>query len=137
MAAQYDPRVISRKAKPCRELLCEYAFRPVAHLVVLALLPFGTPPPLVVCASAATGIAGAVELARGHFLLAALLVQAKTVLDNADGQLARAANRVTPLGRYTRGRATREGLQLGFAAVTPPEIRRGVRELAAALEEVR
>lgn len=100
MAPQYDPCVISRKAKPCRELLCEYAFRPVAQLVVLALLPLRTPPPLVVCASAATGIAGAVELARGHFLLAALLLQAKTVLDNADGQLARASGRVTAFGRY-------------------------------------
>ncbi|HMA40604.1 MAG TPA: PLP-dependent aminotransferase family protein [Gemmatimonadales bacterium] len=44
---------------------------------------------------------------------------------------------VTPLSRYRRGRAGWNGLQLGFAAVAPPEIRRGVRELAAALEEVR
>jgi GntR family transcriptional regulator/MocR family aminotransferase len=44
---------------------------------------------------------------------------------------------VTPLSRYRRGRAGRNGLQLGFAAVAPPEIRRGVRELAAALKEVR
>ena len=92
--------MIARKQKPCREYLCEYAFRPAAHLVVLALLPLRVPPPAVVCVSAATGIAGAVEIARGHLLLAALLVQLKTVLDNADGQLARAANRVTPLGRY-------------------------------------
>ena len=41
---------------------------------------------------------------------------------------------VTPLSRYSRGCLTREGLQLGFAAVDPSEIRRGVRELAAALE---
>lgn len=92
--------MIARKQKPCRELLCEYAFRPAAHVVVLALLPLRVPPPAVVCASAATGVLGAVEIARGNFLLAALLVQAKTVLDNADGQLARAAGRVTPLGRY-------------------------------------
>jgi len=44
---------------------------------------------------------------------------------------------VTPLSRYTRGRVVREGLQLGFAAVDPKEIRRGVRELAAALEGIR
>lgn len=44
---------------------------------------------------------------------------------------------VTPLSRYTRGKVAREGLQLGFAAVDPKEIRRGVRELAVALEEVR
>jgi GntR family transcriptional regulator/MocR family aminotransferase len=41
---------------------------------------------------------------------------------------------VTPLSRYRRGRAAREGLQLGFAAVDAHEIRRGVLELAAALE---
>jgi GntR family transcriptional regulator/MocR family aminotransferase len=42
---------------------------------------------------------------------------------------------VTPLSRYCRGRMAREGLQLGFAAVDAAEIRRGVRELAVALEE--
>jgi GntR family transcriptional regulator/MocR family aminotransferase len=51
-----------------------------------------------------------------------------------------AANRgveVIPLSRYNHGRsAVREGLQLGFAAVDGNEIRRGVRELAIAIEEV-
>lgn len=42
---------------------------------------------------------------------------------------------VTPLSRYRRGAAAREGLQLGFAAVAPPEIRRGVADLAAALAD--
>lgn len=41
---------------------------------------------------------------------------------------------VTPLSRYSRGAPAREGLQLGFAAVDAREIRRGVRELAIALE---
>lgn len=41
---------------------------------------------------------------------------------------------VIPLSRYTRGNALREALQMGFAAVDPPEIRRGVQELAVALE---
>jgi len=41
---------------------------------------------------------------------------------------------VTPLSRYTRGRTNREGLQLGFAAVEPREIERGVEELALALQ---
>ena len=48
----------------------------------------------------AFGVAGAVELARGHLVVAALLVQAKTVFDNADGQLARLTGRVTAFGRY-------------------------------------
>jgi GntR family transcriptional regulator/MocR family aminotransferase len=41
---------------------------------------------------------------------------------------------VTPLSHSSRGRLAREGVQLGFAAVDETEIRRGVRELAAALE---
>jgi GntR family transcriptional regulator / MocR family aminotransferase len=41
---------------------------------------------------------------------------------------------VFPLSRYTRGKLTREGLQLGFAAVDAREIRRGVENLATALE---
>lgn len=81
-------------------MLCERVFRPLAHLVVLALLPLRVPPPAVVLASGATGIAGAVALARGQLIAAALLIQLKTVLDNADGQLARLSGRVTLLGRY-------------------------------------
>jgi len=80
--------------------VCELVFRPLAHVVVLALAPVRVPPPAVVLASAACGVVGAVELARGHLVVAALLVQAKTVLDNADGQLARLTGRVTVFGRY-------------------------------------
>ena len=46
---------------------------------------------------------------------------------------------VTPLAWYTRGRrlrVIREGLHLGFAAIDVPEIRRGVRDLAIALESL-
>ena len=51
----------------------------------------------------------------------------------------RAAERgveVVPLRRYAHGRVRREGLVLGFAAVDSQELRRGVEELAHALEEV-
>jgi GntR family transcriptional regulator/MocR family aminotransferase len=41
---------------------------------------------------------------------------------------------VTPLSRYAIGPAVQPGLQLGFAAVDAVEIRRGVRDLAIALE---
>jgi archaetidylinositol phosphate synthase len=90
----------SRKARAGTDYVCEWLFRPLAHVVVLALAPLRVPPPLVVCASGAAGVAGAVELARGHLLVAALLVQLKTVLDNADGQLARLTARVSSFGRY-------------------------------------
>ena len=44
---------------------------------------------------------------------------------------------VVPLSRYDRSQPKRKGLLLGFAAGIPNEIRRGVRELAIALEDVR
>jgi hypothetical protein len=40
---------------------------------------------------------------------------------------------VIPLSRYGPGRAITGGLQIGFAALEPKEIRRGVHELAIAL----
>ena len=58
---------------------------------------------------------------------------------DAESAAASAAKRgvgVTPLGRYGGGAAgtESEGLQLGFAAIDEREIRRGVRDLAAALD---
>jgi GntR family transcriptional regulator/MocR family aminotransferase len=44
---------------------------------------------------------------------------------------------VIPLSWYERGRPKLKGLQLGFAATNPGEIRRGVRELAIALEAMK
>jgi archaetidylinositol phosphate synthase len=90
----------SRKPRQGKDLLCEWVFRPLAHVVVLALLPLRVPPPAVVLAGAGVGLAGAVEIGRHQFLAAALLLQLKTVLDNADGQLARLSGRVTAFGRY-------------------------------------
>jgi DNA-binding transcriptional MocR family regulator len=41
---------------------------------------------------------------------------------------------VTPVDRYSQGKVVPDGLQLGFAALDVQEIRRGVRDLAIALE---
>jgi phosphatidylglycerophosphate synthase len=90
----------SRKPTPTRELVAEAFYRPLAHLVVLALLPLRIPPTTVVLANLAAGLAGAAALAQGQFLAAAGLLVAKTVLDGADGALARASSRVTATGRY-------------------------------------
>jgi GntR family transcriptional regulator / MocR family aminotransferase len=43
---------------------------------------------------------------------------------------------VVPLSRYASGNSRREGLILGFAAVGPKELRRGVEELGRALSQV-
>ena len=89
-----------RKPREGIELLCELVFRPVAHVVARALLPLRVPPPAVVLAATATGLGAAVAVGRHAFLAAALLLQLKTVLDNADGQLARLSGRITAFGRY-------------------------------------
>ena len=79
-------------------------YRPLAHLVVLALLPLRVPPPAVVLAGAAAGIAAAFEIARGGLLAAAVLVVVKTILDGADGALARAAGCSRPRSGATSTR---------------------------------
>ena len=90
----------SRKPRRGTELVCEAVFRPLAHPLVLTLARLRVPPPLVVAAAGAAGVAAAVELGRGSLLAAALLVQLKTLLDNADGQLARLTGRTSAFGRY-------------------------------------
>jgi phosphatidylglycerophosphate synthase len=80
--------------------VCEKVFRPLAHPLVLVLVRLRVPPPVVVAASGAAGLAAAVGVGRGSFLGAALLVQLKTLLDNADGQLARLTGRTSAFGRY-------------------------------------
>ena len=89
-----------RKPREGFEPLCELVFRPAAHVVARPLMPLRVPPPAVVLAATATGAAAAVEIGRHAFLAAALLLQLKTVLDNADGQLARMSGRITAFGRY-------------------------------------
>jgi phosphatidylglycerophosphate synthase len=90
----------SGKERPARELVVEAFFGPLANLAVRALLPLRVPPPAVVLANAAAGFLAALALVGGELILAALLLQLKTLLDNADGQLARAAGRVSLVGRY-------------------------------------
>jgi archaetidylinositol phosphate synthase len=80
--------------------VCERIFRPLAHPLVLVLARLRVAPPLVVVAAGGAGIAAAVELGRGSLVVAAVLVQLKTLLDNADGQLARLMGRTSAFGRY-------------------------------------
>jgi GntR family transcriptional regulator/MocR family aminotransferase len=59
-------------------------------------------------------------------------------IDSKAARRAAAARKVEviPLRIYSRGPMHREGLQMGFAAVNVQEIRRGVHQLALALEEL-
>ena len=90
----------SRKPRNGTELVCEKVFRPLAHPLVLLFARLRVPPPVVVAAAGVAGLAAAVELGRGSLIAAALLVQLKTLLDNADGQLARLTGRISAFGRY-------------------------------------
>ena len=94
MTARTEPR------RAGRELVLELVFRPLSNVLVRPLLRAGVPPTAVVLANTATGVAAALLLARGELVAAAWLLQLKTLLDNTDGQLARAAGRVTLAGRY-------------------------------------
>lgn len=87
-----------RRSRP--ELLAELAFGPLASSLVRILLPLRVPPPLVVLANGVAGVVGAYLVARGQLVGAALFLQLKTVLDNADGRLARRSGRTSALGRY-------------------------------------
>ncbi len=61
----------------------------------------------------------------------------KGISEKAAAKAAKSRNvDVTPLGAYSRQPLPRQGLQLGFAAVDSREIRRGVRDLAIALESL-
>jgi GntR family transcriptional regulator / MocR family aminotransferase len=57
--------------------------------------------------------------------------------ESAAAACARRNVEVVPLSIYSHGNAAATGLQLGFAAVDPKEIRRGVQDLAIALEAAR
>ncbi|HXG77676.1 MAG TPA: CDP-alcohol phosphatidyltransferase family protein [Gaiellaceae bacterium] len=88
------------KPRPAPELLVSLVFRPAAERLVGPFVRLGVPPPAVVLANALAGLAAALAIATGDSLAAALLLQLKTLLDGADGHLARATGRVTLLGRY-------------------------------------
>jgi archaetidylinositol phosphate synthase len=83
-----------------RELVVAGFFGPVVNALVALLLPLRVPPAAVVLANAAAGLLAAVALGLDALVVAALLLQLKTVLDNADGRLARASGRASLLGRY-------------------------------------
>lgn len=90
----------TRKARPGTEWLCESVFRPLAHQVVRPLAKRQVNPAHVVLFHTALGLYAAYLIKQGKRLTPALLLQIKTILDNADGQLARATGQTTETGRY-------------------------------------
>lgn len=99
----------SAKARPRRERVM-LILQPLAGACVRLLAPLGVDPLWLVTLHGAMGVAAAVLIAvagpealpgrsTGWTVAAGLLV-AKAVLDNADGGLARTTGRVTRMGRY-------------------------------------
>lgn len=88
------------KPRPAEEVLNRLVFRPLGHAVVRLVWRTPIRPEHLVLAHGLLGLAAAGLIASGRDLAAALLLQLVTVLDNADGQLARARGQVSLLGRY-------------------------------------
>ena len=91
---------VSAKNRPARELVVAFVFGPLAHRLAFVLAPTRIPPPVVVLVAAAVGVTAGIAIAMAALVIAAVLLQLKTLLDNADGGLARLTGRVTLLGRY-------------------------------------
>lgn len=90
------------KPRPASEVIMRL-IQPLTDRGVARLARLGIQPPQVVLAHTLVGLAAAALLATGSWfawVLAALLLQLKTLLDNMDGGLARATGNVTELGRY-------------------------------------
>lgn len=87
------------KARPRHELVMRLV-QPLADRGVRWLAATGLNPLWLVLIHGLLGFAAALLVARGAWLLAALLLQLKTLLDNMDGGLARVSGRVTLMGRY-------------------------------------
>lgn len=88
------------KERPVQEFLNVLLFRPLAHLVVLLLYRTRVRPHHLVLFHTLLVLLAARLIHLGQDVPAAFLLQLKTVLDNADGQLARLRGEVTELGRY-------------------------------------
>ncbi len=90
------------KPRPRSEVLLR-ALQPIATAGVRVLARIGVDPQAVVWTHSALGVGAAIAIAVGGqpaWWTAAALLQAKTLLDNMDGGLARATGRVTQMGRY-------------------------------------
>lgn len=90
----------SVKPRPRFEFCSKYIFRPLAHLIVLPLSRTRVTPPMLVMFHTFLGLYAVALIPQGQTLWPAFLLQIKTVLDGADGQLARATGQTSETGRY-------------------------------------
>ncbi|GAA4008718.1 CDP-alcohol phosphatidyltransferase family protein [Deinococcus rubellus] len=90
----------TRKARPADEWAAERVFRPLAQLLVAPAARLKFKPTQIVLFHTGLVLLSAWQVRRGNVLAPAALLQLKTVLDNLDGQLARATDQTTLTGRY-------------------------------------
>lgn len=90
----------SLKSRPAPEILNALLFRPLGFIVARSLVATPVRPIHLVLLHTLLGSLAAVAIACRYDRLAAVLLQSVTVLDNADGQLARLTRQETELGRY-------------------------------------
>ena len=99
MPAKEPGYAASLKPRPVVEYV-GYVYRPLGYLVVRALWRSSLRPEHLVLLHGLLGVAAAALIARGDWVAAAVLLQLVTILDNADGQLARARGQTSRLGRF-------------------------------------
>jgi hypothetical protein len=93
----------SLKSDISDELINTYLLRPIAGMIVWALYTTPITPNQVTIASTIVGLSAAFFYLKGTskaFVVAGLLVTLKDILDSADGQLARARQQYSRVGRF-------------------------------------
>jgi len=93
----------SIKSPASDELINTYLLRPIAGLLVRLLYPTSISPNQVTIASIVAGLAAALGYLQASplaFVCAGLLVTLKDLLDSVDGQLARAREQYSRIGRF-------------------------------------
>ncbi len=79
----------------------KYLNRPIASLIVRAVFRTGVTPNQLTYLAFALGLASAYFFSRGTvsaFLVGGILIQASSIMDNADGMLARARDQMSEFG---------------------------------------
>ena len=93
----------SIKSNKSDELVNVYLIRPIAGVFVRAFYHTPVTPNQVTILSTISGLAAAMLYLRGtaqSIFIAGLLISLKDILDSADGQLARARNQQSRIGRF-------------------------------------
>jgi hypothetical protein len=128
------------KALEIEELADVYFFRPLGYVAARLAAALRTTPTQVTILSTVIGVAGGLMLCDQRFaLLGFALLIVYSILDSADGQLARLTGRVTELGRVldgVGGYITHAAIYIGIVAGLVPGTETGSTLVWAALAAI-